>query len=379
MSEYLIKTQIKVGENASGKAIEVTKFHIKGRDHKAKTVYIQASMHASEIQGNAVILALLDCFAQNQPLGDVVVIPQCNPIGQDMLIGSGHQGRFDAVNGDNWNRYYYKPEIEYKQFAETHLKSSSDIYKQALRKMISAQIDQLLINDYGLSRAKRLNYIMQQQALVADVILDLHTDTYAIDYLYSPQYAKKSAENFGFEHVLLIENKCNGALDEAGFYPWWSLQKAFAELGRKEPVLVESFTLELGSEERIDSQKAKVQAHRIMHYLASQKVVNFEPKHKQFLSKHIVFHQEDSFRSVYANEGGLYEWFLSPGDIFEKGEVIGKCLQMSKPRALEICYPFSGLIMSINAQGSVQQGSHLLNVVVDVSDDKPVPKLGKLF
>ncbi|WP_395946598.1 succinylglutamate desuccinylase/aspartoacylase family protein [Caedibacter taeniospiralis] len=363
MKSYITKSSIEIGQNASGEAISVTKFTINGTDTKAKKVYIQASMHASEIQGNAVILALLNHFNEKQPLGNITIIPQCNPIGRDMLIGAGHEGRFDAANGDNWNRYYFKPEINYQAFAESHLKSTQAGYGKALRQLISTQIENALQSDFGLSRARRLNYRMQQEALWADIILDLHTDTHAVDYLYSPKYAKAHAEKFGFEHVLLIENKCNGALDEAGFYPWWSVQQAFAKLAREEPVLVESYTLELGSEELINDKKAEIQAQRILDYLTFQDVVSATSEHKHALAKPVAFYDEDSFRSVYAKNGGLYEWFLLPGETFVKDQVIGQCLQMAHAKAIPICYPFDGLLISINGKGALQQGSHLLNVI----------------
>ncbi|WP_440616662.1 M14 family zinc carboxypeptidase [Cysteiniphilum sp. 6C5] len=365
MKSYITKSLIEVGQNASGEAITVTKYRIKGQDQNAKKVYIQASMHASEIQGNAVILNLLKHFNEEQPQGDITIIPQCNPFGRDMLIGAGHQGRFDSINGDNWNRYYFKPEIDYKSFAKEHLKSAQAEYAQALRSEIGAQITVALNNDFGLSRARRLNYTMQLEALQADIILDLHTDSLAVDYLYSPQYAKNSAESLGFEHVLLIENKCNGSLDEAGFYPWWSVQKAFTQLGRNEPVLVDSFTLELGSEELINHKKAQIQCGRILNYLAAHQIITADKAYKEACAKDIAFYDEGSFQAVYAQSGGLYEWFVAPGDTFSKDQVIGRCLQMVHAKEVEISYPFAGLVISVHSKGALQKGSHLLNVVVD--------------
>ncbi|WP_203249892.1 MULTISPECIES: succinylglutamate desuccinylase/aspartoacylase family protein [Cysteiniphilum] len=364
MKSYITKSLIDVGQNASGEAITVAKYKIKGQDQNAKKVYIQASMHASEIQGNAVIINLLKHFNEEQPQGDITIIPQCNPFGRDILIGAGHQGRFDATNGDNWNRYYFKPEIDYQSFAKEHLKSAQAEYATALRNEISAQMTAALNNDFGLSRARRLNYTMQLEALQADIILDLHTDSLAIDYLYSPQYAKDSAESLGFEYVLLIENKCNGSLDEAGFYPWWSVQKAFTELGRNEPVLVDSFTLELGSEELIDHKKAQIQSNRILNYLAAQQVIAANKAYKEACAKHIAFYDEDSFQAVYAQSGGLYEWFVVPGDTFDAGQVIGRCLQMVHAKECDVSFSFAGLVISVHSKGALQRGSHLLNVIV---------------
>ncbi|MDE4965704.1 succinylglutamate desuccinylase, partial [Francisella tularensis subsp. holarctica] len=37
---------------------------------------MQTSMHASELQGNAVMIELLEYFKKYQPTGDVYLIPQ---------------------------------------------------------------------------------------------------------------------------------------------------------------------------------------------------------------------------------------------------------------------------------------------------------------
>jgi hypothetical protein len=121
--------------------------------------------------------------------------------------------------------------------------------------------------------------------------------------------------------------------------------------------------LELGSEELINDKKAEIQAQRILDYLTFQDVVSATSEHKHALAKPVAFYDEDSFRSVYAKNGGLYEWFLLPGETFVKDQVIGQCLQMAHAKAIPICYPFDGLLISINGKGALQQGSHLLNVI----------------
>lgn len=365
MKEYIKISHIKIGQNSSGEDILVKKLSVKGKSTKAKKVYIQSSMHASEIQGNAVILALLNHFNKYQPLGNVVIIPQCNPMGRDTLIGAGHAGRFDLSNGENWNRCYFRPEINYSAFATQYLQSNRQEYANEFRKIIKDQITESLQNPFGLSRAKSLNYKIQLEALEADIILDLHTDTYAIDYIYSPQYAKEDVKNFDFGCVLLMENKCNGALDEASFYPWWNLQQSFEKVGRYEPVLVNSYTLELGSEESINSKKAKLQAQKILNYLANQNVISSDDYVDTDANKHINFYDENLFRAIYAQSGGLYEWFVHPGDKFVKHQVIGQLLQMTQEKVLSISYPFDGSVVSINGKGALQKGSHLLNVIVE--------------
>ena len=357
---HIKKEKIKVGEHSSGEVIYVNKWLIEGSEAGAPKVYIQASMHASEIQGNAVVFELLTYLKENQPQGDIVIIPQCNPISMSNRLGAGHQGRFDPATGDNWNRHYFLPEIDYEAFAEAHLHSETAIYKAAFRQLLMSDLDAALACNYRLSRAKRLNYIMQRQALEADIILDLHTDTNAIDYIYSPNFAKQSVEKFYFSYVLLMENDVGGALDEAGFYPWWALKKAFEKHKRQEEVQVDAFTLELGSEEIIDSKKGQNQALGILNYLAYKGVVKSIPT---VVKRVVSFHDVEGFQSISASHGGLYEWFVQPGESVKRNQVIGQCLQTDKQRKIEVTLPFDARVISINAQGALPQSAHIMNVV----------------
>ena len=102
MQNYISKQKIKVSQSSTGEDIFIEKITIEGKNTNAPNVYLQASMHASELQGNAVMIELLEYFNKYQPEGRVIMIPQCNPIGMDHFQGAGHQGRFDSATGDNW-------------------------------------------------------------------------------------------------------------------------------------------------------------------------------------------------------------------------------------------------------------------------------------
>ncbi|MCF6808291.1 succinylglutamate desuccinylase/aspartoacylase family protein [Thiotrichales bacterium 19S9-12] len=349
-----------VGQDSYGEDLTVKVIHIKGSSQEAPSVYIQASMHADEIQGNAVIFELLEQFSSNQPLGDITIIPQCNPTGAASRVGSAHQGRFDPMNGDNWNRYYFYPKIDYNAFANEHINSTQAEYKKAFREILCEQLLKALDKPYLLTRAQFMAYQLQLFAYQADLVLDLHTDAEAINYLYSPSYAKDSAAYFQYSDVILMDNEFDGALDEASFSPWWHLQKAFSRLNREEEVLIEGYTLELGSKEKISQSLAIAQSCSIINYLAyKESVDDFSFVDKRAPS---TMHHADNFKAIYSEIGGLYEWYVAPGETIKKGQVIGRVLQMSKSKSIDIISPVSGKIASINNQGALPQNSHLMNV-----------------
>lgn len=67
--QYISKEKIKVSQASNGQDIFIEKITIKGSDPQAPSVYMQASMHASELQGNAVMIKLLEHFRKYQPKG----------------------------------------------------------------------------------------------------------------------------------------------------------------------------------------------------------------------------------------------------------------------------------------------------------------------
>ncbi|QIW10294.1 succinylglutamate desuccinylase/aspartoacylase family protein [Francisella sp. LA112445] len=361
--QYISKEKIRVSQASTGQDIFIEKITIKGSDPKAPSVYMQASMHASELQGNAVMIKLLEHFKKYQPKGDIYLIPQCNPIGADNFIGAGHQGRFDSATGDNWNRYYFNPEIDYKAFVTEHLDSSTTEYKKAFEKLLAEALDKELEQEWFLSRAKRLNYTVQKEAQKADYVLDLHTDTDATTYIYTPAFAKKTAEIFGYKHTLVIPNEFTGALDEAIFVPWWKLQEEFKAQGRHEDILKECFTLELGSEEYINFEDATMQTQGVLNYLKSKNVID-SPFDIDRLHKDIIHHDISNYKSVRAVEGGLYEWFVKAGDYFKAGEIVGQYIQTSTMEVKPLKFPFGGTIISIHIKGAVCQGTQLLNLAI---------------
>ncbi|AIT08723.1 hypothetical protein LO80_01185 [Candidatus Francisella endociliophora] len=364
MMNYISKEKIKVSQSSTGEDICVEKITIKGSDKNAPSVYMQASMHASELQGNTVMVELLEYFKKYQPKGDVYLIPQCNPIGKDVFIGAGHQGRFDSATGDNFNRYYNYPKIDYSAFVKEHIKSSKQDYKKAFEELLQSEIKKELANEWELSRAKRLNLLMQQEALKADFVLDLHTDTDAVTYLYTAEFAKKSAEKFGYKHTLVIDNdKADGALDEAIFCPWWHLSQEFKKQGRNESILKEGYTLELGSEEYINFEDAKMQSQGVLNYLKSKDIID-SPFETDLLNTEIVHNDITNYKHIKAVEGGLYEWFIKAGDKFKAGDVIGQYIQTATMTKKELKMPYGGVVISIHNTGAVCQGSQLINLAV---------------
>lgn len=358
------KHQHIIGEDVRGCPIEVTSFHFIGSDRHAPKAYLQASMHGAELQGNAVIAALFSAFDQSQLLGDVIIVPHCNPIGGNHKVGEYTQGRFDPISGENWNRQYFYPGDGWiHDFAESHLKQDKiEIYQQ-FRQALLEQVSEQLETSWRLSRGRLMTHTLQQLAYQADYVLDLHTGSNAARYLYVPAYAEASAFYFHQEHVLLMDNIFGGALDEASFCPWWTLEQQLHQLGHDQASVpsVEAFTVELGSQEIIDNDRAQYEAQGILAYLSAKGVLPKDAYQPADLIRHVA--KSSDFVTFHAPYGGLYEFVITPGDQVEQGQVFARCLRVmqygQQPVSIDIHAPFSGQFVNQFDSAAVPKGAEL--------------------
>lgn len=117
MSSTIInKTHISVAQNASGRHLNVPIYEISS-SMDGPHVYIQSSIHGSEVQGNVVIYHLIQALKNILVRGKITLVPNCNPVGTNIKAGEYTLGRFDPVNGTNWNRGYYYDEQSVIEFA----------------------------------------------------------------------------------------------------------------------------------------------------------------------------------------------------------------------------------------------------------------------
>jgi len=320
-----------VGEMASGAALTVPVYRLKG-DPSAPSVYIQANMHGAEVQGNAVIFQLLELLKNTEINGDITLVPYANPVGCNHKNGEYTLGRFDPITGVNWNRMYHFDADIIKPFVRECIgKSNLTIEANFKKLMIKCIEDKLEHNIYGLTTGQRIAYQLQRLAHQADYVLDLHTGPISSKHLYCPEYAIDSAQYFDIPHTLLIPNDFDGALDEATFCPWWSLQEAFAELGIEfsisdEATNKESFTVELGSQEQIDLDVAREDAKSIMNYLQHKKVVSTTEYQPKKMTRYGCYLKD--YKAFYSPMGGMVDYLAEFGKPLAAGEPLARILRM---------------------------------------------------
>ncbi len=321
------KEVMHVGEMASGAALTVPVYRLKGKQSSAPSIYIQANMHGAEVQGNAVIFQLLELLRSSNINGDITLVPYANPVGCNHKNGEYTLGRFDPITGVNWNRMYHFDADIIAPFVAEHVNSSDSEINTAFKQKLINTIDEKLDHSiYGLTTGQRIAYQLQRLAYQADFVLDLHTGPISSKHLYCPEYALPSALYFDIPHTLLIPNNFAGALDEATFCPWWSLQQSFAELGRNYSIEKESFTVELGSQEQIDLDVALDDAKSILNYLHYKGVIS-EPSYQPKEMTRYGCYLKD-YKAFYAPMGGMVDYLAEFGKPLKAGQPLARILRM---------------------------------------------------
>lgn len=375
-----------VGEMASGVKLTVPVYSYKPEESTAPNVYIQANMHGAEVQGNAVIFQLLELLKHCNIQANITLVPYANPIGCNHKNGEYTLGRFDPITGENWNRMYHFDEAVIKPFVDQHIDASETEIQTDFEQLLLAQIENKLDhNIWGLTTGQRIAYQLQRMAHQADLVLDLHTGPISSKHLYCPEYTKASANYFNIPHTIFIPNDFDGAMDEATFCPWWSLQEAFEAKGRNfimgEGVFAkESFTVELGSQEQIDLVEAHEDALSILSYLQHKGVIagnndsatlpqDFLP---QQMTRYACYLKD--YKALYAPMGGMVDYLAEFGKPLAAGEPLARILRMDN-----YCSESSGdggplhnifldcevLPILHFASASVNQGTELYKVFVN--------------
>ena len=343
-------------------------------------IHIQASVHGAELQGNAVILQLMEMLNDITINGSITFIPLANPYATNNKHGTYTYGRYNPVTGDNWNRNYVdvilKSGFDIDNFAKEH----QDLPWHELKETFKIKLDQIidqyvekLIQNKTLSENNKLNLILQKLCAKSDTILDLHTGPVATRYLYSAEYEQDIAQFLKFKHILIIPDEFGGAMDEAAFMPWIHLKNGLKKLGRDIKLDVESFTLEFGSEETFCMQNASKDVESIINFLKYKGVVSGEPNKIDSYSCHL-----ENYRTIYSPNGGLVDYHFEPGQKYSKGDTLASFYNLKNIDPLNpitssrstVVAEEDGIIINRCPSSSVHQGMELFQVMTKLTEHK---------
>ncbi|MPY23640.1 succinylglutamate desuccinylase/aspartoacylase family protein [Shewanella sp. YLB-07] len=361
------QSSLKIGELATGQDLTIPIFSYECESATGPSVYIQANVHGAEVQGNAVIYQLMKLLEQYSICGDITLVPLANPLGINQKSGEFTLGRFDPITGVNWNREYLDHKVDVAAWYKAHdALSDADLIAQ-YRAMLIEACYQRLNSEWGITTGHQQAVNLQVMAHQADIVLDLHTGPKSCKHLYCPEYDAKAASFFSIPYTLFIPNDFGGAMDESIFCPWWQLTEHMKLAGRDLKVPVSAFTLELGSQEKINLEDALVDAKGILAYLSERGVI--EQKIVPARMKRYACYLQD-YKKYHSPLGGMVEYLAEIGEPLKQGEPLANILRLDLYGTDKTITP-----LSINkdcvpilhfASASVYQGTELYKVMTKV-------------
>ncbi len=307
---------------ANGQSLTSPVFFFKGSSTGPK-IYIQASMHGAEVQGNAVIFELIKYLEKNPPLSDITIAPLINPYATNLKLGEYSFGRFEPTSGRNYNRYYFKPNHEQEMMIEQFASQHKNKEWSELKSLFKSFIINLAQADQKGEYTHKINHQAFCLAFASDICLDMHTASHSARHLYTQDYLEEESKSFGIKNIILSPVIKTGDLEGAFVYPWLRLQQELQKLSVKAPLECSSYTLEFGSQERFSLESAKEDLQGVLNFLALKKAID-----KNYSSPKEEFHINtfENYISIYTPYAGLVDYKVSPGQKVMKGEVLAEII-----------------------------------------------------
>ncbi|MEW6123357.1 MAG: succinylglutamate desuccinylase/aspartoacylase family protein [Pseudomonadota bacterium] len=308
---------------APPRGVTVFRFGQAGARPKA---YLQAGLHADEFPGMLVLRYLAAHLAEaaerGEILGEVVVVPQANPIGLAQQENGFLQGRFETASGRNFNRDYPDLAAQAAGALDGRLGPDAQANVATIRAAMGAALERIDPPDELAALRKTLMGL----AYDADIVLDLHADNEALLHMYLgtplwPDAADLAAE-IDARAVLLAEVSGGNPFDEACGGPWWELAKRFPDAAIPPACL--SATLELRSNDDVDDGLARSDAAALLRFLQRRGLVKGDPGPLPRLL--CAATPLDAMQQMRAPVEGLVNYRARLGDQVRAGEVLAEII-----------------------------------------------------
>jgi hypothetical protein len=275
MTKTIVHLPLKPMTLGTSRALSVHRYGIAGIRPK---VYLQASLHADEIPGQLVLhhlMAMLDA-GSDTILGEIVIVPVANPIGQAQYVRGRMIGRFDLDGGTNFNRDF--PDLT-DAVAERVAGKLAAVEVENLA-AVRAALGTAIATRMPATEAEQLRLELLRLAHDVDIALDFHCDEIAPMHLYTTPdlwlLAQPLAAELGARAVMLARDSGGEPFDEALSKPWWRLAERFK--GTPIPIApCLSGTVELRGKSDVDDAMAAGDARAIYRFLQRRGALAGDP------------------------------------------------------------------------------------------------------
>ncbi len=251
--------------------------HSYGDPDARPKAYLQGGLHAGELPGPLALHHLIRRLdaAEDEIVGQIMLVPVANPMGQSQNLRGAMSGRYSLADGSNFNRGF--PDLAAAATAmvidrlERNESANRALMQDALAELMAAAAAEAETeNDY-------LRVTLMRLACDADIVLDLHCEEEALMHLYAADVLAPQAETLAAmldaPVTLLTERSGLSPFDDAVVAPWIALAAA---AGDRAPVGAPpvASTVELRGAADVGDAFAEEDADRLYRYLQQVGVVS---------------------------------------------------------------------------------------------------------
>lgn len=333
--------------------LSILRFGSPGARPKA---YLQAGLHADEFPGMLALhylsTMLTEAAARGRIVGEIVILPQANPIGLAQQDSGFLLGRHDVESGDNFNRHY----LDFTLAMGERLSDKLTPDSQLNRAIIRAEMATLLAEQQPTTALAALRHTLLSLAYDADFVFDLHADNQALPHMYvgTPLWpdAQDIAAELGVRAVLLAEKSGGNPFDEACSAPWWELAQRYPDYPI--PLACLATTLELGCNDDVDVRLAQDQAAALYRILERRGVIE-GPTDSDLPRLRCEATPLTAMSQVKAQHAGLIVYRLRTGDTVRAGDVVATII-VPAGEEVEVIAETDGILFARHSQPYAWQG-----------------------
>jgi len=356
-----------IKEQTNGDKLNIIVIQIEGKN-AGPHIHIQSSVHGAEVAGNRLIEKIYNYCTKFPINGSLTLIPAANPMAINHKSGIHSQGRFDPVTGDNWNRLYIDTFEILKQTGKLkrYLKNAQEYalydkneFKSDIAWAVRYHREKLA--PYGLSERKKVFLLLQELAANADIVLDLHADRLSDRYLFVPEFCKTKALDLNFPMHFLVPTGFATSFDEAVFTPWVELQKFFQSNRLDTGLDFESYTVELGSEEKISEAESENDFKNFLNFFHKRAMLTKKPPTIKKIKPTVG--AVEQFKTYFSPCGGLVEFQLKPGKKFKKDDTLAVVYPARVGKSVAIKALKDGILVNVSPSALISEGMELLQVL----------------
>ncbi|MDN0085649.1 succinylglutamate desuccinylase/aspartoacylase family protein [Crenobacter sp. SG2305] len=349
-----------------GAARQLTSLHF-GQAGSGPKAYIQAALHADELPGMLVAWHLKAAFTQLEAAGhlhgEIVLVPQANPIGNDQTLLGQQLGRFDLASGENFNRHY--PQLAQTIYPRVKARLGRDgahntrIIRDALR----AAIEQTPVR----TELHSLRQHLMRLAVDADIVLDLHCDYDAALHVYTgtPLWGQCEplARYLGSSAQFLSTEAGGDPFDEACCRVWWELQALAANDRLEAPIELAclAVTVELRGQGDVKHSQAKQDAAAIIDFLRHRGLVTDRPAPEMPALKQPATPLAGS-ENLYAPHPGVVAFLVAPGSRVEAGQPVAEVIDPLNDRVAVLASQYGGVVYALENRHYASAGMWVAKV-----------------